>query len=97
MIGNLIGDAMIEFNERVSKPFVEEMSQQFIMLGEEVQRGVVIRKVRQAIYETYRDRNPTLETAETGPRWSLEPEYRQDDFTAMAIAAVDALDLQPDD
>lgn len=52
-------------------------------------RAELVKVVREAIYDTDRDRNPTLETAETGPQWSLEPDYRQADYTAMAQAAVD--------
>lgn len=52
-------------------------------------RAELITAVREAIYDTDRDRNPTVETAETGPRWSLEPDYRQEDYDAMAQAAVD--------
>lgn len=54
-------------------------------------RAELVSKVREAIYDTDRDRNPTVMTAETGPQWGLEPDYRQEDYTAMAEAAVDAL------
>ena len=50
-------------------------------------RGELVARVRDAIYDTDLDRNPRW----GGGGWGNEPQYRRDDYTAMAEAAVDAM------
>ena len=51
------------------------------------ERDELVDRVRAAIYETDLDRNPRW----GGGGWGTEPQYRRDDYTAMAEAAVDAM------